>query len=154
MSREHRRRWAFNERFLIGAENPAGPMLERWRLVQTPWFGIYVHFIYREDLDRDPHDHPWNFFSIVLRGVYEEERTADIRRPHKVDLRRFTDSSWLNRMHFFPLRSAHRIIWVMPGTVTLCIVGRKRRDWGFWTSYGWVEYRDYFLLGGSDVRVS
>jgi hypothetical protein len=58
---------------------PGNPMMERWRLLQTPWLGIYVHFIHREDLDPIPHDHPWQFRSFVLRGGYNEEFWPDAR---------------------------------------------------------------------------
>lgn len=152
MSRETRRRWAFNERFLIGADNPAGPMLHRWRLIQTPWFGIYVHFIYREDLDRDPHDHPWTFFSFVLCGGYVEQHWDDARLGGTGEGYLFR--SWgkrrsmlrAGRSHYFPLSAAHRITQVHGKTITLVLVGRKQRDWGFWTDTGWVNYRDYLKL--------
>jgi len=136
---EARRRWAFNSRFLIG--KPGNPMMERWRLIQTPLFGIYVHFIYREDLDPVPHDHPWRFWSLVLRGGYTEllrpdARLADSDRP-SAHLR--------GSVHHFPLSSAHRITAVQPGTVTLVLVGRKVRTWGFYDQSrgnAFVDWRD------------
>lgn len=136
MSREGRRRWGINKRFVIG--KPGNPMMERWRLAQTPWFGIYVHFIYREDLDPVPHDHPWAFGSLVLRGGYVEEYVDDVRifrvYPNRVHRR------W--SLHRFPLRAAHRITKVLPGTVTLCVVGRKCRTWGFYDGGRFVDHRD------------
>src|SRR4051794_6827094 len=72
-----RTRWTINERFVIG--KPGNPMMERWRLIQTPLLGVYVHFIYREDLDPTPHDHPWAFVSLVLRGEYQERVWPDAR---------------------------------------------------------------------------
>lgn len=133
-------RWAFNERFLIGTQE--NPMLERWRLISTPWFGIYIHFIFREDLDRHMHDHPWHFWSFVLKGSYTEHlsrRPGDTIVETKVH-RRFS-------LHGFPLHWAHKISFVKPGTVTLVFVGPKVREWGFfvdgpagdtWTS--WQKY--------------
>lgn len=135
MSREGRPRWAFNERFFIG--HPDNPMLERWRLFSTPWFGLYVHFIYREDLDPVPHDHPWRFTSLVLRGGYWEElheRPGD-GRSRLVARRRWS-------LHHFPLHHAHRIVVVAPKTVTLVFLGRKVRTWGFYDGPTWVDYRD------------
>jgi hypothetical protein len=139
MSREGRRRWGFNELFVIG--QPGNPMLERWRLIQTPWFGVYVHFIYREDLDPVPHDHPWSFWSLVLRGGYREELHADPRTRYSRDVWR---DAWT--LHHFPLRSAHRITYVLRGTVTLVLVGRKQRAWGFYDDGRWVDYRDALSL--------
>jgi hypothetical protein len=129
-------RWGINERFIIG--KPGNSMLERWRLIQTPLFGLYVHFLFREDLDRDPHDHPWSFWSLVLRGGYHEELTPDPRVGDRKIIGRRAGS-----VHHFPLRSAHRISSVLSGTVTLVLVGRRRRSWGFYTPEGWVDYRKY-----------
>lgn len=139
MSREERKRWSVNQRFVIG--KPGNPMMERWRLLQTPWFGIYVHFIYREDLDPIPHDHPWAFTSFVLAGGYTEELHE---RPGSGSCRLTTHRRW--SMHRFPLHHAHRIVGVAPGTVTLCIVGRKQRIWGFYDGAWWVDYRDALAL--------
>ena len=143
MSREGRSRWDFGWRqsshFVIG--KPGDPMLHRWRLLQTPWFGIYVHFIYREDLDPVPHDHPWQFWSLVLCGGYTE---ALHERPGGDSYRWVTRHRW--RLHRFPLHWAHRIIEVQPRTVTLCLVGRKRRTWGFYDGARFVDYRHALAL--------
>ncbi len=139
MSREGRARWGINQRFVIG--QPGNPMMERWRLLQTPWFGIYVHFIYREDLDPVPHDHPWSFWSFVLRGGYVEELHE---RPGSGECRYVARVRLAD--HRFPLHWAHRIVSVEPHTLTLCIVGRKRRVWGFYDGNVWVDYRDALSL--------
>lgn len=135
MSREGRSRWGINERFVIG--RPGNPMLERWRLLQTPWFGVYVHFIHREDLDAWPHDHPWSFVSLVLRGGYVEEL---FDRPGDGAFRLVERLA--GSVHRFPLHKAHRIVSTRPGTTTLCVVGRKARSWGFYAGAEWVDYRD------------
>lgn len=139
MSREGHARWGINQRFVIG--QPGNPMMERWRLLQTPWFGIYVHFIHREDLDPVPHDHPWSFRSLVLVGGYTEELHE---RPGSRDCRLVPHHRW--SFHRFPLHHAHRIVGVAPRTVTLCIVGPKVRVWGFYDSNVWVDYRDALSL--------
>lgn len=136
---ERRYRWAFNSRFLIG--KPGNPMMERWRLIQTPLFGLYVHFIYREDLDPVPHDHPWRFWSLVLRGGYREEYHPDVREIGTS--RQQQHEPW--SVHEFPLRAAHRITSVEPRTVTLVLVGRKLRTWGFYDERrgnAFVDWRD------------
>lgn len=159
MSREGRRRWGLNQWFGIGKQD--NPMMERWRLIQTPWFGLYVHFIYREDLDPIPHDHPWNFWRLVLRGGYTEQYWADPANGRDT-LR--SQRRW--RPSRVPVEHAHRIVVVQPCTVSLVLVGRKRRTWGFWDPTGdpsthadriaaamgasidirsravWVDYRD------------
>lgn len=153
VSREGRARWAIGwrlnrnartlflgpgQRFVIG--KPGNPMMERWRLIQTPLFGLYVHFIYREDLDRVPHDHPWVFRTLVLRGGYNEQV---FDRPGSVGPESFRYKVWHRwSVHRFPLHHAHRIVGVAPGTVTLVLVGRKLRMWGFYDGDRWIDYRD------------
>jgi hypothetical protein len=129
-----RSRWDFNSRFVIG--QPGNPMLERWRLLQTPWFGIYVHHIYREDRDPVPHDHPWTFWSLILRGGYDELYRSE-PRINSNDVPR-SHAQWT--VHHFPLQGAHRIVSVRPKTVSLVLVGRKRRTWGFYNGWEWVPY--------------
>lgn len=133
---ERRWRWSFNESFLIG--KPGNPMMERWRLIQTPLFGIYLHFIYREDLDPIPHDHPWRFWSFVLHGGYKEHLWPDSRIHGVSEIQEHKAGSF----HHFPLRSAHRIISVQRGTVTLVIVGRKLRTWGFYANGRFIEWQE------------
>jgi hypothetical protein len=131
-------KWVRND-FLIG--KPDDPMMCRWRLLQTPQFGVYLHYIHREDLDPVPHDHPWRFRSLVLCGGYSEIYHGDARTIEPSEVRRHLAGS----VHGFPLHAAHRITAVIPGTVTLVLVGRKLRTWGFYdTNRGnaFVDWRD------------
>lgn len=133
------KRWKFMSTFIIGKQD--NPMIKRLRLIQTPWFGLYVHFIYREDLDRDLHDHPWAFWRMVLKGSYIEAYNNNPANP-----------SWTQpqmmvpfRPTFFPTKHSHRIVMVKPGTVSMVLVGRKSRTWGFWVPQDGV----YPMHGGS-----
>lgn len=101
-----------------------GP-LTRFFLVNTRWFGIYLHRINRQDFDREPHDHPWTFVSLVLRGWYVEER-RDHRGTRTESLRTWLSLAW---RHY---SAAHRITMVAPHTWTLILRGRDRRAWGFY----------------------
>lgn len=123
-------RWKVWSWFTIGSQE--NPMLKRLRLIQTPKFGVYIHFIYREDLDRDPHDHPWNFLRIVLRGGYTERFYESPIHILIDDHGQFDVERRPLRPHYFRTNSAHKIIKVKPGTITLAIVGAKTRTWGFW----------------------
>lgn len=152
-------RWALFSRKVIGPQS--NPMLIRWRLLQTPWFGIYLHLIHREDLDRLPHDHPWTFWSLVLRGGYEEEFFEDTRRMHRgaftqgFGARPGLGGRWpaRRRAHHFPLGAAHRITSVAPHTTTLVIVGRKQRTWGFYDGMGnFIDWREYHGVAPQYVR--
>lgn len=116
-------------------------MMMRYRLIETRWGNLYVHHFLRSDADRDLHDHPWNFFSIILTTGYWEELPVDEGMP-----------GWLTRR-----------VWHRPGTIvrhqaddahrvdlphgkttwTLIYVGPKVREWGFHTANGWVRWQDY-----------
>jgi len=64
MSGKRSPRWAFMQGFQV-AQN-GRPYLDRLRVLQTPWFSVLLHRIHEPDLDRDPHDHPWPFVSLIL----------------------------------------------------------------------------------------
>jgi hypothetical protein len=59
--------------------NDAGEAYLVRRAINTPLGGIKLHHILRSDEDRDCHDHPWSFLSIILAGGYFEHR-PDIRQ--------------------------------------------------------------------------
>ena len=48
---------------------------KRWRLLWLPWYGdiLYLHKISKSDADPDRHNHPWDFWSLILAGAYEED---------------------------------------------------------------------------------
>jgi hypothetical protein len=130
--------WALLHREMI--PNPDGsPYINRFRILMTPWFSMYLHHIYTADLDRDLHDHPFNFTSTILRGGYIESVAR-------------TDAPKLSAMMAWPRWSTHRMTQEMchrieavaPRTLTLILVGRRRSSWGFYTDQGYVEHDEYF----------
>lgn len=143
-------RWAFMRRFTIYKNDAI--YLDRLRLVQTPWFGVYLHRIEQPDLDRDPHDHPWRFGSLVLRGGYVEHFHPYplVARDLHAHGRTWGRWSW----HTMGTETAHRIRSVEPRTVTLVFVGRRRRDWGFHTDEGFVGWREYLRAQAASVTTA
>lgn len=137
-------RWAFMEWADIPSyANPNEVYLRRLRVLQTPLFGIMLHFIFEPDTDPDPHDHPWVFWSLVLRGGYHERVFPYVVRDrHDFSSQEFRNG-WLS-FHKFPFDWAHKIIVLKPHTITLVITGRRRRNpWGFHTSEGFVPRKQY-----------
>lgn len=49
------------------------PYLIRYTLLSCKWFTIKIHKALISDPD-EPHDHPWNYLSIILWGGYWEEK--------------------------------------------------------------------------------
>lgn len=118
-------RWAFMERFEVPNYDDDTNYLVRIRLVQTPWFGLYLHRFEGPDPRSTLHDHPWPFLSVVLRGGYIERRldpeTMEVDEAHEV--------RWINRLRTHDAHAIVRLLRVP--TWTLMVVGRRVRTWGY-----------------------
>lgn len=118
---------------------PEQVYLRRLRVIQCPLFAIYVHWIFQADGDRDPHNHPMNFWSFVLKGGYREVRYTYTGRS----------LGYRTRRRFSLARTAmnqyHRIIRLFrKPTVTLLFVGKRSQSWNFMLPDGTkVDYREY-----------
>lgn len=56
-----------------------GPYLTRWTILEISGWSLKLHMFHRGDEDRDLHDHPWTFWSLILRGGYWEHTAAPAR---------------------------------------------------------------------------
>lgn len=116
--------WAFMELFKVpNFDKPEEDYLWRLRIIQTPWFGIYLHKLCSPDPRDILHDHPWPFTSFVLKGGYVEfvpgPYYAKSRHVKRVNVKRFNNSyHWIADLDSTP-------------TWTLVFVGRRRRVWGY-----------------------
>lgn len=131
------RRWAFFEGMDVGAKGD--PYLDRLRIFQCRWLGIYLHHIHRPDRDRDPHDHPWGFLRVVLAGGYTELWWPDKRKPSAFRTREAR--RW--RPGVMGRQSAHIITGIDGPLWTLVITGPRRGEWGFWRLGQFVPWLDY-----------
>lgn len=134
-------RWAALRRMVLKRADGV-VYLDRIRLVQTPWFGVYLHRFDGPDPGGHLHDHPWPFATIVVSGGYTEER-ADTRSGTEPE-------AWHveNRQRFRPrvmrLTECHTITGLdKVGTRSIVVVGRRTRTWGFYTPEGWVRWDLY-----------
>jgi hypothetical protein len=130
------RTWALMERVDVpdASKRPQRHMI-RWRLIQTPWFAVYLHKLFTSDEARPtPHTHPWPFVSLILRGGYTEDferrdKTGRLLwstykrswRAGSVHYLRATDAHWIRSLHRVP-------------TWTLIVTGRRHSEpsWGYW----------------------
>ena len=138
-------KWAFFKRYdIVDGSNPEKVYLTRWRLLQTPWFGIFLHKLNRPDSDRALHDHPWNFVSLILKGGYDEKRPCFCGWK-SCEFSPITTTRSVGSFAYRKAEDLHAIVklWRIP-TWTLIIIGRHRRDWGFQTEKGWVSH-DKFI---------
>lgn len=129
------KKWRFMERFEVPSlERPLEAHFVRYRLIQTPWFGIYVHRFDNPDV-RTFHDHPWNFTSVVLRGAYVEVVQKDGQRYARKLGR---GSRRVNRKMAEDLHFIETLL--RKPTWTLIVVGRRRRVWGYVDEDGWTRF--------------
>lgn len=114
--------------------------LRRWFLLRSKYLNVYIHYIARPDEDPDPHDHPWNFLSVRLKGGYTE-RIWHYRTPCEEGVEDRTNNA--PGIGYRPAETVHQITSVKPNTFTLVITGPWKRDWGFLTKSGWRFWREY-----------
>jgi len=106
----------------------------RWRLLKTPWFEIYVHGIYMEDLDEHLHNHPWKIWTMIIWGGYFEELHTGRHR-----LRTFGYMSYVKISDFHKIKKMHKV-----PTYSLAIVGKRTSsDWGYMVNGRFVDHLTY-----------
>lgn len=116
-------------------ERPFAWLLQRFDIA------IRIHEILRSDRGRDPHDHPWPYLTIILKGYYVEYRFND-ECEIKSAKKHGPGSVLFRRAH-----DLHLLI-VDPGKTctTLFIMGPKCQEWGFRKPDGrkihWTEYTE------------
>lgn len=112
----------FNKRFRSDIYFGSDLYMKRWRFGRRDTPGFHVHHIKRSDGDREFHDHPCWFFSIVLKGAYLEIR------PNAEPTYRGAGS-----VAFRSSVDLHRVVLVdeEEGCWTVFIRGPKKRKWGF-----------------------
>lgn len=119
-------------------------LINRYRIIQTPWFALFFTGI-KPDTRPHPHDHDRTIISWKVRGGYTERVFTDPASLAENFLRVHRRWSW----SVIPMKWAHEIVSVEPGTWTLTINGPYRGDQrSHWVGHGrkvhWRAY-DAFL---------
>ena len=106
---------------------------KRWLIFKIPFttLQLFLHQINKADEDKDEHDHPWNFISLIISGGYVEtsEHLITRRKPGSICFRKAATS--------------HKITQLFGKTYSLVLVWGDRRPWGYNTEGGWVESQQY-----------
>lgn len=107
-----------------------GPLFRRYYLLETRWFGVYLHHLLATDDERAMHDHPWSFVTFLLSSGYFEHTPVGL--------------FWHQRFSILyrPAEWTHRLTLLKP-TWTLIFKFRRRREWGFYTKQGWMQFEEY-----------
>ena len=119
-----------------------GPLMIRYFLFRTPWFGMYLHKFLRSDNDRHVHDYPWSFVTLILsRGYWEHlpDRTEKWRGRFSIHYR---PAEW---QHWVEIKKP---VW------TLVVRFKRRREWGFVTPLGWINHFAYGIEWCEDLPQS
>lgn len=112
-------------------------------------FNIFVHKFLKSDPD-DVHDHPWPYFTLILRGGYYEYVPIFDSNEKKVG----ENKHWRGPGHFRynHSHSFHRIelkqdveCW------TMFMPGPQRKEWGFLVDNKWIPNEQYFQLRKSNT---
>jgi len=121
------------------------PYLERYYIFlkdrKTFPFNVFLHKFLKGDPD-DVHDHPWNYFTIILAGGYYEwiaQFNEDGTKSCEVRIWRGPGSFRFGNTHTF-----HRIELKEGVTPwTLFMPGPQRREWGFLVKNKWIHNDNY-----------
>ena len=109
------------------------PLLIRYTLLKTKWGKLRFHIFLRSDHDREFHDHPWAFRTLILWGGYFEQTESGKKRY------------WPGACLYRPAEFKHRVE-LPPGnkcSLTLVWTYPDSREWGFWTEHGWEHYSKF-----------
>ncbi len=140
-----RRPWGFTSWAEVLGD-PTCPYMTRW-VLNLRVCTLRLHCFHRSDSDRHLHDHPWWFFSLLLRGSYREF----IRVGGPAEAPDVWVTGWRHPLSvaFRPALTAHRVeIADGRNTWTFCVSGPQRRQWGFWEGLRFFPSRAYFGLFG------
>ena len=121
------------------------PYLERYYLFLKDRknfpFNIFLHHFLKGDPD-DVHDHPWGYFTLILKGGYYEWTPVINSQGQKIG----EVSTWRGPGHFrFCHAESYHRIELDPGVNcwTLFMPGKQRRNWGFLVKNKWVPFQQY-----------
>lgn len=146
------------------------PYLERLLIFRCKWFSVMLHRFIGSD-DECTHDHPWPFWTWLVKGGYWEYvpyaldgytqtvllsgKPDDIAaypwliascRYEQAPDGRWLRGTWYPRWSLLRRRAncEHRVEYdPKRPAVSLVITFAKEKPWGFFTRFGWIPYQQY-----------
>lgn len=123
----------------------------RWKLM--------VHRFPPNADDRDAHDHPRPFVTLMLWGGYDDLEPCDGDGSTSAGCDRCASTGWVvkDRLRAGSLRSrdatyVHRTRVLPSGAWTVVLMGPLARPWGFWREGLWWYWKDYEREFGFAMR--
>lgn len=116
---------AFQIRWDEALGEPNCPYMRRWVFLFFG-FGVRIHRWYRSDDKRFFHNHPFWFWTFVLKGSYTDvSLNVDTNHIKRDNLKLFN-------IRFRKAVHLHYVEVPKGGTITILFTGRKTQNWGFW----------------------
>lgn len=149
------RKWLEKIARFFPKEDMTGPYGELYMTRYTMWEGVgravYLQKFHNGDWSRAPHDHPRLFLSIGLCGAYMEHiyhlgTGRELLQGHRSVYR---VAPFLN---IIEAARVHRIVHVESETWTLCFVGGRVREWGFYPNGVFVPSKKYIKEMYKEVK--
>ena len=105
---------------------------KRFAIIESKYLSIYLHSFTQPDKDLWEHDHPWDFFLLILKGGYKEQTNNKVYKRNP------------GFFKFIEAEHRHKIVELNSNkSISLAICGERRREWGYHTDNGWVSQLDY-----------
>jgi hypothetical protein len=127
---------------------PSNPYMLRWYLIpHTRFVNLYLHKFLRSDEDRALHDHPWAFWSWVIKGQYWEYTQGPWLDDETPTFNKWMRKRW--SLAYCKATHAHRVELVWGNACreqpvwTIVLTRGKEREWGFWCENGWIPWRQF-----------
>ena len=102
------------------------PFMKRWAIYFGP-FSIRLHHWLDSDTDRNLHDHPWWFITLILRGQYTEHLNggaSKVMKQGEFGFRRAT--------HRHRVTISKQSVLALEPCWSVVVTGPIKRKWGFW----------------------
>ncbi|MCA1571174.1 MAG: hypothetical protein LC798_12825 [Chloroflexi bacterium] len=151
---------------------PECPILIRWTVANLRFTKLLVHRFLPNADDRDVHDHPRAFVTVVLRGGYDDlvpcshcDGTGMVSYPDMRiscgtcgDVREAPpglvvgDRMCRGTIRYRPAEHRHRTRVGPNGCWTLVAMGPLVRAWGFWKDGRWLDWQAHERRYGFGMR--
>lgn len=119
----------------------------RWMLLpKNNWFNIYLHkFVGDDDITLGLHDHPWNWYTLVLSGGYKELQYSKItdgdlyiRKHYRPGDWTFRSATFIHAVQLHRRKGKPLVAW------TLNFTFKRKRQWGFWKDGVFTSATHYY----------
>lgn len=116
------------------------PYLIRITLLKCRYFSLKIHKALMSD-PATPHDHPWNYYSLILWGGYWEHTILP-----NWDTIGYQQKIWYKPGNLLIRRGNQFHKLEIPKgeyCISLILTTKKWRDWGFYDFYkGWISHKE------------